>query len=390
MTEMRFSREALEAKDSKIRQISMVADTIEKPYKLYFGESDLPTPDFICRAAYEAMREGHTFYTPTAGYAELRQAIAEKFYAVHGVEYRPSEVLCTGGAVMGIFLAVRSLAGPGDEVLILSPSWPVFASIVTLFGAEPREVPLAQNKAGFSFDLDRIEKAINGRTRMLIVNSPSNPTGWVIREDEQRALWELAVRHSFVILSDEVYDRIVFDRKVAPSFANVATDREHLVVVNSFSKTYNMTGWRLGYVLAHEKLVTLMAKLEEFVVSSPPSMVQRAGLVALRDGEPYVQQIRELYARQRQLVIDRLSSMPGVSLPIPAGGFYAFPRLQGLTDSMAFAKKLLLETRVGMAPGIAFGAGGEGYMRLCFAASDSVLVPALDRFKEFVQQNLCD
>jgi aspartate/methionine/tyrosine aminotransferase len=161
-------------------------------------------------------------------------------------------------------------------------------------------------------------------------------------------------------------------------------------VVNSFSKTYNMTGWRLGYALTNETLARLMTKLEEFVISNPPAMVQRAGIVALRDGEAYVKEIREKYARQRQLAIDKLKSVPNVRLPIPMGGFYAFPKIEGLQDSLAFAKKLLVESKVGMAPGIAFGASGEGYMRLCFAASDAVLVPALDRFKEFVQQNLCD
>ena len=161
-------------------------------------------------------------------------------------------------------------------------------------------------------------------------------------------------------------------------------------MINSFSKTYNMTGWRLGYALTNEKLAALMTKLAEFIVSNAPALVQRAGIVALRDGEPYVQEIREKYTRQRQVAIEKLRTVPNVTLPIPRGGFYAFPRVDGLHDSLSFAKRLLQESRVGMAPGIAFGASGEGYMRLCFAASDAVLVPALDRFKEFVEKNLCD
>jgi len=387
---MNFSRHALEAKDSLIRQIATLSEQVEKPYKLYFGESDMPTPEFICRAAAEAMREGHTFYTNSAGYLDLRKAIVEKFHEVHGVQYKPTEVICTAGAVMAIAHSIRALVDPGDNVLILQPGWPVFASMLTLAGAEARLVGLRRTKDGFELDLDQIGKAIDRRTKMLIVNSPSNPTGWVISEQEQRALWDLAVKHDFVILSDEVYDRIVFEREKAPSFANIATDKDHLIVINSFSKTYNMTGWRLGYALTNENLAKLMTKLQEFVVSNPAAMVQRAGIVALRDGEPYVKEIREKYARQRQLTLDKLRSIPNVSLPIPQGGFYAFPRIDGLHDSLAFAKKLLLEGRVGMAPGIAFGAAGEGYMRMCFAASDAVLVPALDRFKEFVQHNLCD
>jgi len=387
---MNYSKSALEAKDSMIRQISMVAEKVDKPYKLYFGESDMTTPEFICRAAYEALQQGHTFYTNTAGYLELREAIVKKFHEVHDVQYKPTEVVCTAGAVMAIHMAMRAHLDPGDNVVIVTPTWPVFSSIITLFGAEARAVPLEEVKDGFRLNVDRVRQAIDGRTKMLIVNSPSNPTGWVISESEQRALWELAVKHDFTILADEVYDRLVFDRPSAPSFAKIATDKEHLVVINSFSKTYNMTGWRLGYALASEKLAALMTKLGEFIVSNPPALVQRAGIVALRDGEPYVKEIREKYAIQRQKAIDKLKSIPNVTLPIPNGGFYAFPKIDGLHDSLSFAKKLLTEARVGMAPGIAFGASGEGYMRLCFAASDAVLVPALDRFKEFVQQNLCD
>src|SRR5579884_2264040 len=370
---MQYSKQAVAAKDSLIRQISVVAEQFKKPFKLYFGESDMTTPAFICDAAYEALKHGHTFYTNTAGYLELRQGIAAKFKEVHGVEYKPSEIVCTGGAVMAIHMAIRGCVDPGDNVIVVTPTWPVFASIITLFGAETRAVPLQETATGFALDIDRIREAIDDRTRMLILNSPSNPTGWVISESEQRALWELALKHDFTILADEVYDRIVFDRQVAPSFARVATDKDHLVVINSFSKTYNMTGWRLGYALTNEKLAALMTKLGEFIISNPPAMVQRAGIVALRDGEPYIKEIREKYTRQRQVAIDKLSAIPNVKLPIPQGGFYAFPKIEGLHDSLPFAKKLLLEAKVGMAPGIAFGASGEGYMRLCFAASDAVL-----------------
>ena len=387
---MNYSRQAIEAKDSLIRQISLLAEGVEKPYKLYFGESDMTTPAFICDAAYDAMKQGHTFYTNSTGYLDLREAIVKKFQEIHGVVYKPTEVVCTGGAVMAIFMSIRALVDPGDNVVIVTPTWPVFSSIVTLLGAEARAVPLSETANGFALDIDRIRGAIDNHTKMLIINSPSNPTGWVISEDEQKALWDLAVKKDFMILADEVYDRLVFDRPSAPSFAKIATDKDHLIVINSFSKTYNMTGWRLGYAMTSEKLVKLMGKLEEFLISNPPAMVQRAAIVALRDGEPYVAEIRAKYAKQRQLVMDRLKAIPNLTLPTPMGGFYAFPKIDGLHDSLTFAKKLLQEGRVGMAPGIAFGESGEGYMRMCFAASDAVLVPALDRFKEFVEKNLCD
>ena len=387
---MRLSRPAVEARESLIRQIGNTAEQVEKPYKLYFGESDMQTPEFICQAATEAMKQGHTFYTPTAGYLDLRKAIVEKFQQVHGVRYEPTEVICTAGAVMAISHAIHALVEPGDNVVIVEPGWPVFASILTMIGAQGRAAALRRSNGGFELDMDHLKSVIDSRTRMLIVNSPSNPTGWIISEGEQRALLALAAKHDFVILADEVYDRIVFDRPVAPSFATVAPDKENLVVINSFSKTYNMTGWRLGYALSNERLIKLMTKMQEFVVSNPAAMVQRAGIVALKDGDPYVKEIRELYAKQRQLVMDTLRNVPNLSLPDPMGGFYAFPEVRGLKDSLSFAKKMLLETGVGMAPGIAFGPAGEGYMRMCFAASDKVLVPALERFKGFVEKQLPD
>ena len=387
---MRLSRPAVEARESLSRQIGNTAEQVEKPYKLYFGESDMQTPEFICQAATEAMKQGHTFYTPTAGYMDLRKAIVEKFQQVHGVRYEPTEVICTAGAVMAISHAIHALVEPGDNVVIVEPGWPVFASILTMIGAEGRSAALRRTDGGFELDMDQLKSVIDARTKMLIVNSPSNPTGWIISEKEQRALLELAAKHDFVILADEVYDRIVFDRPVAPSFATVAPDKENLVVINSFSKTYNMPGWRLGYALSNERLIKLMTKMQEFVVSNPAAMVQRAGIVALKDGDPYVKEIREKYAKQRQLVMDSLRTVPNLSLPEPMGGFYAFPEVVGLKDSLAFAKRLLLETGVGMAPGIAFGPAGEGYMRMCFAASDKVLVPALEKFKGFVEQQLPD
>jgi aspartate aminotransferase len=367
-------------------QFAMAANAVENPYRLYFGESDMPTPEFICRALDKAVRDGHTGYTATPGYSELREAICEKFSKLHGVGYRPSEVVATVGACNAIFLTIRTVIGPGDNAIIVSPTFSIFASTVTVFGGEVREVPLVHDGHQFRLDLDILRAAIDPRTRLLVVNSPSNPTGWVISRKEQEALWELALRHDFLILSDEVYDRIVFDGDIAPSFARIATDKDHLVVINSFSKTYNMTGWRLGYALGSERLIGLMSKVEEFIVSSPPAMIQQAGITALRDGEPFVCELRAQFAKRRSIVIDKLSQIRGLSLPEAQGAFYAFPRITGVTDSMKFAKDLLRETRVAIAPGIAFGRFGEGHVRISYASSEAVLVPALDLFTDYVNR----
>jgi aspartate/methionine/tyrosine aminotransferase len=369
----------LDVQESPLVRIATAAEQVRSAYRLQYGESDSPTPEFICRAAYEASLAGHTFYTDPSGYEELRVAIAEKFLALHGVEYRPSEVTATVGATQAIALTIRAFIGSGDNALVIQPAYSIYQETVTLCGGETRGVPLVRDGARFRLDLDAVKRALDARTRLLVVNSPSNPTGWLATREEQEALWELALAHDLVVLSDEVYDRLVFDQTLAPSMARLATDKGRLVVVNSMSKTYNMTGWRLGWALSSAPVISMLAKVEEFMTSSTPAMIQRAAMVALREGEPYVAEVRARYARHRQLVSDALADLPGVWLPEIRGGFYAFPRVEGLTDSTAFALGLLRETGVALAPGAAFGAGGEGHLRLCFAGSEKVLVPALDR-----------
>jgi aspartate aminotransferase len=365
--------------ESPLVRIAAVAEATPGALKLCYGESDAPTPAFICRAAADAMAAGHTFYTHTAGCPALREAIAEKIFALHGLSYRPSEIMATVGASMAIFAAIRASVGAGDNAVVVSPAYAIFSNAVKMSGGEPREVPLGRDGRRFCLDLDRVRRAIDPSTRMLVVNSPSNPTGWVATVDEQRELFELAERHDLLILADEVYERLVFDGQVAPSLARVATPRDRVLVVNSFSKTYNMTGWRLGWAQGSERLVRHMYTAAEFMTSNPAAMVQQAGIAALRDGESYVAQLRADYAERRAQVIEALGSLPGVSLPEPAGAFYAFPRIDGLTDSTAFVQRLLAETGVALAPGSAFGEGGEGHVRLCYASSSEIVHTAITR-----------
>jgi aspartate/methionine/tyrosine aminotransferase len=370
--------------ESPLVQIATAAEAMPGSVKLCYGESDLPTPEFICRAAGDAALDGHTFYTHTAGTPELREAIAARVLELHNVTYRPSEIMSTVGGSMGIFTAIRACVGPGDNAVIISPAYAIFRNAVTLAGAEPRLAPLMPNGERFALDLDRVRAAIDDDTRLLVVNSPSNPTGWMISIDEQRALAELAARHGFRILADEVYERLVYDVPVAPSFARVLADKERLIVVNSFSKTYNMTGWRLGWVQSSERVIRQMYKAAEFITSNPTAIVQRAGIVALRDGEPYVRELQATYASRRELVIRAMSEIPGVSLPTPDGAFYAFPRVSGLGDSATFAMDLLRQSGVALAPGSAFGETGEGHVRLCFAASEPSVTRAVASLREHV------
>jgi len=381
---MRFRPEIASVPESPLVAVATVAESMVGAIKLCYGESDLPTPEFICDAAHAAAIGGHTFYTNTAGYLELRETIAAKIQTLHGVTYRTPEIMSTVGASMAIYLAIRACVGAGDNAVIITPGYGIFANVVRMCGGEVRSVPLARSGDRFVLDLDRVRRAIDSKTRMLVVNSPSNPTGWVASVEEQNALCELATAHDVVLLADEVYDRLAFDDEIAPSFARVARDREHLVVVNSFSKTFNMTGWRLGWAQASEPMIRVMTSAAEFMTSNPTAFVQQAGIVALRDGDAYVHDLRRQYAERRAQVMRELPKIPGVSLVEPQGAFYAFMQIDGVTDSAAFTMELLCDSGIALAPGSAFGDAGEGYVRMCFAATEETLTRALDRFRSYL------
>ncbi len=371
--------------ESPLVQIATAAEAMPGSIKLCYGESDMPTADFICRAADEAARAGHTFYTHTAGAPELREAIAVKIRELQGVSYRPSEVMATVGGTMAIHVALRALVGPGDNAVIVSPAYAIYVNSVAMSGGESRQVPLAANGARFSLDLERLERAIDANTQVLVVNSPSNPTGWMMTADEQRGLAAIAARHGVTVLSDEVYERLTFDTDIAPSMARWIDDKDRLIVVNSFSKTYNMTGWRLGWAQTSESTIRTLYKAAEFITSNPASIIQQAGIVALRDGEDYVRDLRAHYAARRAQVTAALGTLPGVILPEPMGAFYAFPRIAGVTASTLFAAELLRATGVAIAPGSAFGPSGEGFIRLCFAASEATITEALERLGRYLR-----
>jgi aspartate/methionine/tyrosine aminotransferase len=383
MAHPRFRPELAGVPESPLVLIATEAERTPGAIKLCYGESDMPTPDFIARAAYDAALAGHTFYTHTAGYWELRQAIADKVRALHAVDYQASEVMCTVGGSMAIYAAIRAFVGAGDNAVIVSPAYAIYANSVGMAGGEARSAPLARDSRGFHLDLDRVRTAIDSATRMVIINSPSNPTGWTMSTDEQVALCDLAERHGLMILADEVYERLVYDDAIAPSFARLVDARDRLIVINSFSKTYSMTGWRLGWAQANEPTIRLMYSAVEFMTSNPTAMVQQAGIVALRDGEAYVDEIRAHLADRRAEVSALLRDLPGISLAEPTGAFYAFPRIEGLTNSAQLATAILREAGVALAPGSAFGPGGEGHLRLCFASSRSTLAEALERLRGF-------
>jgi len=384
---MRLSPQALAVDISRIRELAVLADKVPGVYKLYFGESNIPTPDFIKKAAQRAIQENYTFYTPNAGYLELRQAISQKALELQGLVYDPeTEVIVTGSGVTALMLSIFTLLGRGEKAIILSPAWPNSKSIVQMVGGIPVEVPLVEGRDRYLLDLDRVKASIDEKTRLLVLSSPSNPLGWVATVEEQKALAELAYQRGITLLSDEVYERIVYNGPAVPSIAKVAPQREGVMIAHSFSKSYCMTGWRVGYCLGSKEAIDQMVKLQEFVVSHPSSVSQRAAITALAEGEAFVKGMVERYRSQRDLMYSRLIRMKGLEVKEPEGAFYVFPRVEGLKDSFEFAKDLLLKKAVGVAPGCAFGLGGEGCIRLCFAADHEVIAPALDRLEEYLAE----
>lgn len=381
---------------SRIRELAEVAMSMDGVYKLYFGESNLPTPDYIKRAAQKAMADGFTFYTENAGLRSTRQALARYYQDLQAVTLDPeTEIVVTASGVQALNVAIRCILDPGDEAIVLTPAWPNGSANVQMANGVAREIPHPLRGTNYEIDFDAIEAAISPRTKMLLYTSPSNPLGWVATEKDQERLLELSRRRGLWLMADEVYDRLYYpdlpaktkmpERVFAPSVLRKATRDDAVAVVQSFSKAWCMTGWRLGWLVARRDLAARATVLNEFIVSHAPSFTQRAGETALLWGEMAVREMLMRLRENRDLCMTALAKMPGVTVPKPAGAFYLFPKIEGLTDSFEFCKRLLLETNVGLAPGVAFGAGGEGSVRICYAAERDILEQAMARLALFVQ-----
>lgn len=372
---------------SRIRELANVAFTMEGVYKLQFGESNMPTPQYIKDAATQAINDGWTFYSENAGLPALRASIARKYAELHDVTLDPqNEIVVTASGVQALNLTIRCTIDPGDEALILSPNWPNGTEIVRMFGATPREIPLVLQENRFAIDFAALEAALTPRTRLLLYTSPSNPLGWVATVEEQQHLLDFARRHGLWLLADEVYERIYYQGTAAPSILRLCTRDDAVIVAQSFSKSYCMTGWRLGWAVGRADLIAKAGPLNEFIVSHAATFIQRAGLAALEQGEDEIAARAELFHERMSFCYNALVSTKGVTVPKPEGAFYLFPRVDGVTDSFAFCLTLLKETKVALAPGVAFGAGGEGAIRVCTASDLSVLEPAMERLCRFIER----
>ncbi len=386
---------ALQVPHSRIRELAEIAMGMDGVLKLYFGESNLPTPEYIKRAAQKAMADGFTFYTENAGLPSTRRALARFYQEQHGVDIDPAtEIVVTCSGVQALNVGIRCMLDPGDEALVLTPAWPNGSANVRMSNATPNEIPHVLSGGRYTIDFDALESAVTPRTRMLLYTSPSNPLGWVATVAEQQQLLDFARRHGLWLMADEVYERLYYpdlppkaklpERVASPSILKLATRDDAVVVVQSFSKAYCMTGWRVGWLVARKDLAARATQLNEFIISHAPSFAQRAGETALLWGENAVREMLIRLRQNRDFCIAALEKMPGVTLPKPEGAFYLFPRIDGLTDSFGFCKQLLMESNVGLAPGVAFGAGGEGSVRICYAAEMSILEPAMARLKLFL------
>jgi len=380
---------AAQVPPSRIRELAEIAMGMDGVLKLYFGESNIPTPAYLKQAAAQALADGYTFYTENAGLPGLRQDLADYYHRVHGVQLDwQSEIVVTASGVQALNVGIRCILNPGDEAIVLTPAWPNASGIIRMDNAIPVEVPLPLRGDHYTVDFNALDAAVTPRTRLLVYTSPSNPLGWVATEEQQEGLLEFARRHDLWLLADEVYERLYYQTPEAgapaPSILRKASRDDAVMVAQSFSKTYCMTGWRLGWLVARRDVGEQATQLNEFIVSHPASFIQRAAQTALRDGEEELHAMLVRLRANRDFCLDALRGMPRVTVPVPDGAFYLFPKIEGVRDSLAFCRRLLEETRVGIAPGVAFGAGGEGSARICYASDRSILEPAMERLARFL------
>ena len=384
MSLLRPEIESLEP--SGIAKVALPRFTDASVIPLWIGEGDMVTSEFIREAAKRAIDEGHTFYAHTRGRIELRDAIKTYLDRVYDMDLNPDRISVPGSSMMGITLAAQMTVGHGRHALIVSPNWPNIENSLRATGADISFVRQRMENGRWTLEAGDITGAVRDNTRAIYINSPCNPTGWIIPQSTLEDLLVFCRERDIVLISDEVYHRNVYDGDAAPSLMSIAEDEDPVIIVNGFSKAWAMTGWRLGWMVAPARYATQIAVLSECFNTGAPSIVQFAGIAALQDGEELVQTLRAQYAGGRDIVMEILGEHPRLELSEPEGAFYAFPRVEGMGSSLAFAEGLLRDYDVGVAPGYTFGPGNEEHFRLCFAQSHQRLTEALQRIVTYVDR----
>lgn len=377
---------------SRIREVANAGIGLSGVLPFWFGEPDEVTPPFIRDAAKQALDEGDTFYTHNFGIPPLREAISAYLSRLHG-SVGTERIAVTSSGVSALMLLSQIIVNPGDRVVAVTPLWPNLQEIPKILGAQVVTVPLQFGKGvdkRWELDLQQLLDALTPGTKAVLLNSPNNPTGWVITREQQQAILVHCRKHGIWILSDDVYERLVYEGEsdgvqCAPSFLDIADPADRLVSAHSFSKSWLMTGWRLGWVVVPEAVMPDLGKLVEYNTSCAPGFVQRAGVVAIERGEDIIAHTVERYRAARDFLYEKLNALPSITTPKPKGAMYLFFRVDGADDTLALCKRLVTEAKLGLAPGSAFGPEGEGYVRWCFASSIDRLDDGVQRLEAFLR-----
>ncbi|WP_394690815.1 pyridoxal phosphate-dependent aminotransferase [Hoeflea sp.] len=379
-----LSRRAIEAPESGI--VAVVNHGRLKPdlIPLWAGEGDQPTPDFIARPAADALISGETFYTWQRGIPQLRQALAD-YHSRHFGRQMPLDAFCvTGSGMQAIKIAIEAVVDPGDELIQLTPAWPNFAAALGLSGGVPVAAELDYADGRWSLDPDRIASVITPRTRALFINTPSNPTGWTATREDLIAILELARKHGLWIIADEIYTRFFYAGRRAPSFLDIMDDDDRILFVNTFSKNWSMTGWRIGWIMAPPSIIQVLENSVQYQTSGVAQFMQKGALAALQSGDDYVDAQVAKAASARDLFCDALTSTNRVVTQKPDGAFYAFFRIDGVSDTKTAAIDIVDRAGVGLAPGTAFDRGGESFLRACFLRRLDHIEEAANRLASYI------
>jgi aspartate/methionine/tyrosine aminotransferase len=372
---------------SEIREVANAGLGDPDILPFWFGEPDEVTPAYIRDAAVASLAAGETFYTQNFGIPELREAIAGYLSRLRR-PIAPGNIAVTASGMSALMLCVEALVDPGDRVVCVTPLWPNLPEIPKILGAEVVRLPLDFDDSGWRLDVDKLVAALAPGTRALMINSPNNPTGWTLDREARDAILAHCRRHGIWIVADDVYERLYYagdaSTAIAPSFLDVADASDRIVSTNSFSKAWLMTGWRLGWIVAPGALMPDLGKLIEYNTSCSPVFVQRAGVAAIRDGEPTVRHTLARFRAARDFLLGELARMGRVHAAPPEGAMYAFFRVDGVSDSLAFCKQLVRDAKLGLAPGSAFGPEGRGFVRWCFASAEDRLAEGVRRLKAFL------
>jgi aminotransferase len=382
----RLSKRVAELKPSGIRKFFDIVATMKDVISLGIGEPDFTTPKPILDAGMNSLQNGETHYTSNSGKIELRQGVVDNLQKLYNVKYDPSEVIATVGVSEALYLTFTAILEVGDEVIIPTPCFVAYQAEVILAGGVPVEIP-ARVENDFTVDPDDIRKAITPRTKAIFIGYPSNPTGAVAPREVMIEIGKIAEQHNLIVVSDEIYDRLVYDFDHVCFPALDEGLRERTVLLGGFSKAYAMTGWRIGYACAPKDILQGMLRVHQYTIMSAPTTAQDAAIEALKSGEPHVLEMVAEYDRRRRLLVNGLNKL-GLSTFEPRGAFYTFPNIRASgMDEETFAEALLKEESVAVVPGSAFGPGGEGFVRACYATEYSKIEEALHRMERFMSRH---